>query len=132
MPLRMLSFLVLCFGAVALGRATRLEGTQLALVWPAAGIAFLWLAAAWRAPRWRAVALLLLFAATAGGNLVTGAAPSLALAFGIANSVQAWVSCAVFARLRPGGWRMHDQQDVRALLAGALAGACAGAVIGPV
>lgn len=44
---RSLTYAVLYAVAVHLGRASRLEGTQLALVWPAAALGFLWLAGSW-------------------------------------------------------------------------------------
>ena len=51
MAARSATFFVLYLLAVMVGRATRLDGTQLALVWPASGVAFLWLADAWRSQR---------------------------------------------------------------------------------
>src|SRR5437868_2147707 len=122
MPLRMLVFVVLYLAAVVVGRATRLEGTGLALVWPAAGVAFIWLADVWRHARTRHVACVLLLLATVGGNWATGAPPELALAFGLANLAQTWVSCMVFIRMRPEGWALQRSDDVRALFVSAVAG----------
>ncbi|MDA0183119.1 ATP-binding protein [Solirubrobacter phytolaccae] len=130
--MRIAVYVVVYLAAVALGRATRLDGTQLALVWPAAGVAFLWLADGWAVPRIRRLNLVLLFAATVAGNLLTGAVFSLSVFFGVANLVLAYGSCVVFARLRPDGWGMSKPADVRALLVAAVAGAVLSAVIGPV
>ena len=132
MPVRIAVYVVVYLAAVALGRATRLDGTQLALVWPAAGVAFLWLADGWSVPRVRVLNFVLLFFATVAGNLLTGAALSLSLCFGVANLALAYASCAAFAHLRPDGWSMTRPEDVRALLIAAVAGSVASAVIGPV
>jgi signal transduction histidine kinase/ActR/RegA family two-component response regulator len=132
MGLRAAGFAALYLGAVMLGRATRIEGTQLALVWPAAGVAFLWFAVAWRSPVERRLTLGLLFATTIAGNLLTGTSFALALAFAAANLAQAAVGCAVFARLRPTGWTMTRAEDLRALLFAAVAGSIVSAAIGPV
>ncbi|MDA0170904.1 ATP-binding protein [Solirubrobacter taibaiensis] len=131
--MRLALFVALYLAAVALGRATRLDGTQLALVWPAAGVAFLWLASGWHVPARRRLDLVGLFLATVAGNFLTGAVFSLALAFGVANLVMAVVSVLVFARLRPNGMElsMTRPEDVRALLFGSVAGAAASAAIGP-
>ena len=118
--MRLALFVALYLAAVALGRATRLDGTQLALVWPAAGVAFLWLASGWNDPARRRLDLVGLFLATVAGNFLTGAVFSLSLAFGVANLVMAVVSVLVFARLRPNGLElsMTRPEDVRALLFG--------------
>ncbi len=132
MALRSVVFLVLYLLAVVVGRATRLEGTQLALVWPASGVAFLWLADAWGSQRGRRANVVALFAATVAGNALTGAAVSLSLIFGVANVVHAIVTCALFAHLRPAGWSMVRADDLRALLFASVTGAAASAAIGPV
>lgn len=102
MWLRTLALAGIYAATVVLGRATRLEGTQLALVWPAAGVAFLWLARSWGQPRRLALDSTLLYAVTVAGNGLTGVPAPLALVFGAANTVQALVACAVFARLGQG------------------------------
>ena len=132
MAARSAIFFVLYLLAVMAGRATRLDGTQLALVWPASGVAFLWLADAWRSPPSRRLNTFALFVATVAGNVATGAALSLSLIFGVANVVHAVVACALFARLRPDGWSMSRAEDLWALLAAAIGGAVASAAIGPV
>jgi diguanylate cyclase (GGDEF)-like protein/PAS domain S-box-containing protein len=83
--------------AVVLGRATRVDGTQLALVWPAAGVAFVWLHRVWRDRPWPDVALLAVL--TAAGNLLTGTPWWMAAVFGAVNALQALVVVALFERL---------------------------------
>ena len=101
-------------------------------MWPAAGVAFLWLAGTWASHRGRYVAFVLLFAVTVVGNVATGTAGSLALAFGAANVVQTAVACAVFARWRGGRWGMRRTDDLWALLVAAMVASVASAAIGPV
>ncbi|MDP9399455.1 MAG: ATP-binding protein, partial [Actinomycetota bacterium] len=127
---RTAAFAALYAAAVVLGRETRLEGTQLSLVWPAAGVAILWLAGSWRRPALRRLDVVLLFAVAAATNAATGASGRLALSFGAANAVQAVVACAVFARLQPGAWRLEKARDVVALLAASVTGSVASAAVG--
>ncbi len=111
--------------AVLAGRATRLEDTQLALVWPAAAVATLWMlhARAVRQQRLHAVALVL---ATVVGNLVTGASPALAVAFGVANLLQA----AATVRLLAPGPRLRTVAELGRLVLACTAGSLASAVVG--
>ena len=113
--------------AVLAGRATRLEDTQLALVWPAAGVAVLWLAHA-RAARRRTVHAAALVGVTVLGNLATGAAPGQAAAFGAANLLQAAVTVA----LLPDGFRLRTVAALGRLVLACAAGALASAVPGAV
>ena len=117
---------VLAFAlAVAVGRATRLPGTQLALVWPAAGVGVLWLAASWRTPRARWVDTALVGAVAALVNLLTGGVPASSVLLGVANAVMALVPAAVYRRWGPGGWVLRRPSDLIALGLAALAGAAA-------
>ena len=102
--MRLALFVALYLAAVVLGRATRLDGTQLALVWPAAGVAFLWLASGWHDPARRRLDLAGLFLATVAGNFLTGAVFSLALAFGVANLVMAVCPCSYSPGCGPTAW----------------------------
>ncbi len=102
--------------AVALGRATRLDGTQLALVWPASAVGFLWLLVSW--PRRRAVVLdaVALLALAAGRNAATGADVPLALMLGTANVVQAVTVCLVFSPVATRARTVHrSMRDFAAL-----------------
>jgi diguanylate cyclase (GGDEF)-like protein/PAS domain S-box-containing protein len=128
---RTVAFAIVYVSAVALGRSTRLDGTQLALVWPAAGVAVAWLASSWRTGARLWVDVVLLLAATAAANAATGAPAGIALVFGAANTVQALVACAIFARIHPGGWRLTSFRALGALVAGAAGGAAVSAAVGP-
>ncbi|GAA2032160.1 diguanylate cyclase domain-containing protein [Pseudokineococcus marinus] len=130
--------------AVAVGRSTRVEGTELSLVGPVAAVTFL----ACLAARHRgAVALggvtLLVGGISAATNLVLGAAPALALAFGAAHAVHGLVAAVVHEALRRGRTggappgpadrrALHEPADLTALVASALAGSAASALVGPV
>ncbi|WP_170127004.1 diguanylate cyclase domain-containing protein [Kineococcus rhizosphaerae] len=121
--------------AVVVGRGTRLPGSTLALVWPAAAVAFVWLAQVWRDRR--AVAAVTAAVAVLSGllNTVTGTGPALGAVFGLANGAQAFVSCAVTHRLQTRAgtqpWRLRVPADLSALVVGSTAGAAAATCIGP-
>ena len=118
--------------AVYAGRATRVEGSEFALVWPAAAVAFLWVSGSWYSRRDRALDVALLLLATVAVDLYTGLPLSLAVVLACAYAVQAVVSTAVFARLQPAGWLLRRPVDLTALLFAATAGAAASALIGPI
>ncbi len=80
--------------AVLVGRATRMDETGLALIWPAAGIGVLWVARA-RGHRQTAVAAGLLAVLAGVLNGVTGAGVVLGAALGAANALQAVAWCRV-------------------------------------
>lgn len=103
--LRNALFVVLFVVTVWLGRLTMHAGTQIALIWPAAGVGVLWMLPLVRGERWwrrRAtwVAMGLLGLAAAGTNLVAGMPLHRSLGFGIANVVQALVTACWFVRGR--------------------------------
>ena len=133
MPLRMLVFVVLYLAAVVVGRATRLDGTQLALVWPAAGVAFIWLADGWRRPQTTAHRLRAAVPRDGRRQLADRRAP---VAVAGVRRGEPRADLRVRARsssgCAPDGWALRRSEDVRALLVGAVAGACASAAIGPV
>ncbi|WP_298806775.1 sensor domain-containing diguanylate cyclase [uncultured Pseudokineococcus sp.] len=130
--------------AVAVGRSTRVEGTELSLVGPVAAVTFLACLAARR--RGGAVlggVTLLVGAVSTGTNLVLGAAPALALAFGAAHALHGLVAAVVHEALRRGRdggappapadrRALHEPADLTALVASALAGSAASALVGPV
>lgn len=131
------------------GGLTRDGTSEIALVWPASGIAFLWILHATvngsphrgvrrryhRAnrgtgphlrPTWPAYLALACVAALLNG--LTGAPWGLAVALGLVNSLQAGVSTAVFLQVRGARRaRLEDSRDLNALLIAALAGAVSAA-----
>ena len=129
--------LVLAFLAA---RLTRPEGSQLALVAPAAAIAVLWLGAVW-GRRHLVLTLLLLPAVIALATLVSGdASVPLALVFAAANLLQAWVACAVASRWwsapRQAGrsrsplvWQLRSTGDLARLVLVAVVSSTAAAVL---
>ncbi|MDO9352750.1 MAG: diguanylate cyclase [Solirubrobacteraceae bacterium] len=129
--LRSLGFALGYMAMVWLGRASRLDGSQVALAWPAAGVAVLWLTASWRRPAWLAVDLALLTALTFAGNAVTGAPLPLAVSFSAANVVQAAVTCAVLAQLPGSIAGQRGLQGLARLIVAAVLGTCVGATVGP-
>jgi len=116
--------------SVVLGRATRLDGTQLALVWPGAAVAFLWLSYAWTRGS-LAVHLAALFATTVLVNIATGAPVVISLAFGLANCLHAVGTVAVLRWWQPGPARLRCPRDLVALVCAAVAGSAASGVVAP-
>jgi signal transduction histidine kinase/CheY-like chemotaxis protein len=129
----MVAVLVGVYGAaLVLGRMSRLPGTPLALVWPAAAVGFVWLW--WSSHHGRRflagnVVLLAVIAAVVNGW--TGAAPVVAAVLGLANAVQAVVECLVLSRLRPQAWRLEAPRDLMVWVVACVVGSVAGACIGP-
>lgn len=82
--------------AIIIGRATRVEGSEVSLVWPAAAVAVLWGIHARGLPR-RTAAFhwIVLATLTCGVNLTTGAPVGLALWFVVVNVALAAVTTAV-------------------------------------
>ncbi|MFC5179548.1 ATP-binding protein [Nocardioides taihuensis] len=117
-----------------LGRATIIEGATLSLVWPAAGVAVLWLLFQQAAPRsWDTVALAL---ATVVVNAVTGASAELVATLVVANLVQALIIVGLLRR-----WVGHldgcggdeplaANRDLGRFTAACAIGTLAGAVVG--
>ena len=121
-------FVLLYAVAAALGRLSRVDGTPLALVWPAAAVGYLWLL--WSARRGALLRDVLALGLTAGAmNAATGASLTLAAAFAVANPVQALVAVLVTERVA-GGWRLRTSRDLAALVVGSVVGAAAGALVG--
>ena len=117
--------------AVLLGRATRMEGGQLALVWPAAAVGFLWLTHAWGAGRLR-LHLLALTAVAALAARATGASDLLAVGLGVADAVQALVTAAVLRARQPEPGRLRSTRDLTALVLAGAVGAAASSLVGGV
>lgn len=120
--------------AGVLGRLTIIDGGSLSLVWPAAGVAAIWLASATR--RTLPVDAAVLGAAVFVVNLVTGAPVGLALVLVATNLLQ--VACFVLPvrRLRPrlylfgGTDPVATLRDLAAIVGSALVACAVGAVVG--
>ncbi|MHA7240307.1 sensor histidine kinase [Arthrobacter sp. TMS1-12-1] len=95
------AFAAMLVVAALFGRYTTLESSSLALVWPAAGINFLWGLWAARSRRDLAVALVATVPLLTGVNLATGLSPQLALAVALGSVAQTAVAAVTFRRLVP-------------------------------
>ncbi len=108
--------------SVSLGRATRLPGGEVSLVWPAAAVAVIWLLVARRYGRgtcWINVALLGLV--TFITNLVTGASAPLSACFIVVNVSLAVVTTAVLTYRRD-EVVLRDPPDLARLVTAVTAG----------
>ena len=94
-------FVVLLALAAIFGRHTNLEASGLALVWPAAGINFLWGLWASRSRRDLAVSLAAMLPIVATVNIATGLSPTLGLAVALGSVAQTAVAVYFFRRLVP-------------------------------
>jgi diguanylate cyclase (GGDEF)-like protein/PAS domain S-box-containing protein len=116
------------------GRATIIDGTALSLVWPAAGVAALWLATGGRRTRAGDVAALACAAFVV--NATTGASPSLALVFVAANLLQVGLFLTFAHRWLPEVWAfggarpLATLEQLGRLVAAALLGCAAAALLG--
>jgi diguanylate cyclase (GGDEF)-like protein len=125
----------LYLAAALIGRATRPEDSPVALVWPAAGIAVLWILLTPARNRW--LAGVLLVASATGVNLLTGAPLDAAVALGSANVVHGFVAVwilekALLRGVRRGQARLHEVRDLFRLAAASVGGAAASAPFGVV
>ncbi|WP_432543944.1 diguanylate cyclase domain-containing protein [Kineococcus sp. SYSU DK002] len=125
---RSLLFTALFAGAVYLGRLTLLDGSPVALVWPAAGVAAAWMCGSRR----RVLDAALLTAATIVVNALTGAAPALLAGFVLTNVGQALLFAWVRDRWSPRGGPQPASPGSRqlAVLLATTAVACAGGTLG--
>lgn len=103
--------------ACVLGRASRTTGTDISLVWPAAGVSALWLLHRARGP-WPWVDVVALAGTTAAVVLATGSGTPAALLGAAAATVQALVFTWVLGRTVPdlvaarGSRQLHRTSDV--------------------
>ena len=129
-----MAFAVLLAVTAAVGRLTLVPGTGINLVWPAAGVAALWLLVQ-HGRRTGALDAVLLVAVVVAVDLATGVGPVVAVALGLVNLGQAVLFGTAFRRLatpgRPGPLLL-DMRDLTALLVSAGVAAAAGAVVGSV
>lgn len=133
-PARSLLFALALAVAAGVGRLTVVPGTAVNLVWPAAGVAALWLLVQ-HGRRTAVLDAVLLVSVVVAVDLATGVRPVVAVALGLVNLGQAVAFGVVFRRLaapdRPGPLLL-DMRDLTALLLAAGAATTAGAVTGSV
>jgi signal transduction histidine kinase len=133
---RTAAFAAVYVAATLAGRMTIMHGTSLSMVWPAAGVAVVWFCAQRRARTWR-IDVTAFSAITLVVNVATGAGVVLALAFVVANLVQAGVFVHLMSRWRPHLWGaggtdgLRGPRDLWALLAAGFTATVSGALIGP-
>ncbi|PVG82081.1 histidine kinase [Nocardioides gansuensis] len=110
---RSLAWALAYLAAGFLGRATVGEGGTLGLVWPAAGVGFLWLLLQDRSSRVFDITLLggVAFAV----NLATGAPWLQACLIGVANVVQTVLMVGLVSRLMPRLWGCGGRRTVDAV-----------------
>lgn len=124
--------------AALLGRQAVLEGTQLALVWPAAGVAAAWVAVdGWT--RWGVVDLVIVFVASWVINDLTGTSSALAFGLAAATVIQVLVFGVLISRWCPHWWGFGTEpppgveslRDLGCLVMAALGSALVSALLGP-
>ncbi len=117
--------------AVVLGRWSRAEGSQLAVVWPAAALTWVWLLHASATRRGSALTALGMAAVVAAANAATGVDAVSALLFGAVNAAHALAALAVVRRW---GWHgpraVQTARDGLALLAAAVVSSAVSALTG--
>lgn len=115
--------------AIVAGRATRLDGGEISLVWPAAAVATIWmLAARDRGPWGRALHVALLALFTLVASLFTGASIQLTSWFVLVNVVLALVTVWILSYGKR-EVRLRDPADLARLVAAVGLGNCCGAVL---
>lgn len=95
-------FALMLAAAALTGRHTMLDAPGLALVWPAAGVSFLWGLWGSRTRRDLAVALIASAPILAVVNMATGLSPTLALSVAFGSLAQTAVAVRLFRGLVPG------------------------------
>jgi PAS domain S-box-containing protein len=128
-------FALLYVLATVAGRQTVMDGTNLSMVWPAAGVLVLWFCTQRQArARWADVAALV--AITVVVNLATGASGRLVVVFVLANLAQIALFLWLFRWWQPALWgaggrqQMTRLRDLWVLLGAATASTGLGATIG--
>ena len=121
--------------ATVAGRLTVMDGTNLSMVWPAAGVLVLWFCSQRQAPGlWADLAALAVV--TLGVNLATGAGGRLAVVFVVANAGQILLFRWLFLRWQPtlsgaGGQQgLSRLRDLWVLLGAAAISTGVGAALG--
>lgn len=115
--------------SILTGRATRLTGSEIALVWPAAAVATVWLLAARGFTRWQRLAHLSALAlATFVVNLFTNASPQLSAWFVLVNLALALVTVEILHYGRDEVVLRDPADLVRVVVAVAAGTVCAAAL----
>ena len=115
--------------SVVAGRATRLAGSEVSLVWPAAAVGVIWmLATSTRGTRERITHVVLLGLVAYSTNVATGATPILSAWFVLVNIVLSLVTVAVL-RYRRNEVVLRDPADLARLAAAVAVGTCSAAVL---
>lgn len=115
--------------ATVAGRATRLGGGEVALVWPAAAVAVIWLITVRPGgTRERAVHVSMLAILTFVMNILTGASPLLGAWFVLVNVTLAVVAVEILTYRRD-EIVLRDPADLARLVAAVTAGSCCAAVL---
>ncbi|MFG1928909.1 ATP-binding protein [Cryptosporangium sp. NPDC048952] len=128
-------FAAIYAAATIAGRATVMDGTNLSMIWPAAGVAVVWFCAR-RSTRWIGVDAAALVAVTVVVNVHTGASAAMAIVFVVANLAQVAVFLLLLARWRPLLWGAGGTEplsrlgDLWAVLAAAVVSTACGAGLG--
>ena len=116
--------------SVVLGKATTVEPSNLALAWPAAAVATVWVLAT-KDTRGRVLALALIGALNASLNALLGTEVLASLLFGVVNIAHTLVVLAVLARF---GWRdlrrISRLPDLAVLMLASVSGAAVSAIAG--
>lgn len=117
-----------------LGRATVIDTHGLSLIWPAIGVAALWLGTGDR--RTWPTDIAALAAATTIVNLTTGVSPAVAVVFMVTNLVQLGVFVAIVRRQAPDLWgfggtgQLNRISDLGTLVTAAVISGAAGLLVG--
>ncbi|MGY4711568.1 putative bifunctional diguanylate cyclase/phosphodiesterase [Mycolicibacterium sp. CBM1] len=115
--------------AMLVGRDTRLAGGEVALVWPSAAVAIIWLLTIRRSGPWERTAnTVMLGAMTFAMNIVTGAPLLLGAWFAIVNVTLAVVTVAVLTH-RHDDVALRDPADLTRLIGAVAAGVLVAAAL---
>ncbi len=118
------------------GRMSIADGRPVSLVWPAAGVAVLWLLA--ESPRHQLRVLVPLLLVHAGVNWLTGAEPGLIVFGALSIGIQTWLVVMLLRRWCPtllgagGTESLRSPRTLGVASAAAIVGCAVGAAIGPV
>ncbi|WP_435745998.1 ATP-binding protein [Nocardioides sp. SYSU DS0663] len=129
------AFVILYAVAACIGRTTVLEGSDVSLTWPAAGVGVLWLMTT-RGRRWTLLNGGLLVAVTVVVNASTGTGPALCAVFAVGNLTQAAAVAAILRLLAPRLWgfggteAFTSTRNLVALVVAAAVGSLVGAAAG--